>query len=232
MSDRAPVRAVAFGDAAVLLVVDQESGVVDDEAVEHLVRALAHEAAALHAADPRFGAPVPGFSSVLVPVGTLDPGVDAAMPRLEDLAAAVAAGPERSAPSPSPAPLVRIPTRYGGEHGADLDTVAELHGLRPADVVEIHASTEYRVRFLGFVPGFAYLGRVPAAIATPRLPTPRDRVPAGSVAIAGEQTAVYPSVTPGGWRLIGRTELRVWDPAAAAPSLLLPGTRVRFDPIR
>ena len=226
MTGQAGVRLLPLGDAAVLLAV----GEATDGATEQLVSALADAVSSLHRADPRFGSPVPGFSSVLVPVDPLDPGVEAALPRLARLAQAITAAPHPAVPS-DPGPLVRVPTRYGGEHGADLDAVAELHGLRPADVVELHATTEYRARFLGFVPGFAYLGRVPASIATPRLATPRERVPAGSVAIAGEQTAIYPSATPGGWRLIGRTELRVWDPEAARPSLLLPGTRVRFEPL-
>jgi KipI family sensor histidine kinase inhibitor len=129
-------------------------------------------------------------------------------------------------------PLVEVPTRYGGVDGPDLDEVAAMHGLPAAAVIEAHASVEYRAYFLGFAPGFAYLGRVPAAIATPRLPTPRTRVPAGSVGLAGEQTAVYPSDSPGGWRLIGRTDLRVWDPAADAPARIPPGARVRFVPVR
>jgi KipI family sensor histidine kinase inhibitor len=227
MTEAAIVRPIPLGDAAILLHVDGP----DDEVLERRIRSLTRAVEGLHATDARFGRPVPGLSSVLVPVDPLDPGVDAALPRLADLASAVlAGGPATPDDERDGDPLVRIPTRYGGEHGPDLEAVAAAQGLRPSEVVELHASTEYRVRFLGFVPGFAYLGRLPAAIATPRLDTPRERVPAGSVAIAGEQTAVYPSATPGGWRLIGRTELRVWDPAAASPALLLPGTRVRFDP--
>ncbi len=97
--------------------------------------------------------------------------------------------------------------------------------------MELHASVTYRVFLLGFVPGFAYLGTLPEALALPRRGSPRSRVPAGSVAIAGRQTAVYPSATPGGWHLIGRTDARMWDVTAESPSLLRPGQRVRFVPL-
>jgi KipI family sensor histidine kinase inhibitor len=103
---------------------------------------------------------------------------------------------------------VEIPVCYGGEFGPDLAEVSVLHGMTAAQVIELHASVEYLVYFLGFVPGFAYLGELPEALVTPRLAAPRRRVPAGSVGIAGNQTGVYPFATPGGWRLIGRTPLR------------------------
>ena len=127
--------------------------------------------------------------------------------------------------------LVEVPVRYGGADGPDLEDVARLHGLRPSDVVELHASVEYEAFFLGFAPGFAYLGPLPASLVTPRLDVPRPRVPAGSVAIAGAQSAIYPTDTPGGWRLIGRTDLRPWDVARDPPALILPGDRVRFVPV-
>ena len=127
--------------------------------------------------------------------------------------------------------LVEVPVRYGGADGPDLEDVARLHGLRPSDVVELHASVEYEAFFLGFAPGFAYLGPLPASLVTPRLDVPRPRVPAGSVAIAGAQSAIYPTDTPGGWRLIGRTDLRPWDVTRDPPALILPGDRVRFVPV-
>lgn len=127
--------------------------------------------------------------------------------------------------------VIEIPTRYGGAFGPDLSFIAERSGLSEREVIELHASVTYRVYMLGFTPGFAYLGSVPAQIAAPRLETPRTRVPAGSVGIAGRQTGIYPSETPGGWRLIGRTDLRLFDPRADPPALLRPGDRVRFVPI-
>jgi KipI family sensor histidine kinase inhibitor len=126
--------------------------------------------------------------------------------------------------------LVEIPVRYGGEDGPDLEDVARLHGLSPDDVVRLHRGAEYRVAFLGFSPGFPYLVGLPEALSTPRLPRPRVRVPAGSVAIAGRQAGVYPQETPGGWRILGRTPLHLFDPAREPPSLLSSGDRVRFVP--
>ena len=118
---------------------------------------------------------------------------------------------------------VEIPVRYGGEYGPDLEDVARHTGLSAARVVELHASAEYLVYFLGFSPGFPYLGGLPAELATPRLAAPRKLVPGGSVAIGD---------SPGGWRIIGRTPLRLFDAQASPPALLSMGDRVRFTPVR
>lgn len=126
---------------------------------------------------------------------------------------------------------LKIPTCYGGEFGPDLNDVASLHGLTPAQAIELHASVAYVVYFLGFVPGFAYLGELPEALATPRLPSPRRSTPPGSVGIAGNQTGVYPFATPGGWRLIGRTPIAMFRPDRKGMSFLTIGDRVRFVPI-
>lgn len=133
-----------------------------------------------------------------------------------------------TAPAPSDRAVVEIPVRYGGEDGPDLPTVAAWAGCDPEEVVRRHMSGLYRVYMLGFVPGFAYLGRVDRSIAAPRKRVPRERVPAGSVGIAGEQTGVYPADTPGGWQLIGRTSVRMFDPEREPPSLLAAGDAVRF----
>ena len=130
-----------------------------------------------------------------------------------------------------PARNVEIPVCYGDEFGPDLSEVSASHGLSPKQAIELHSSATYLVYFLGFVPGFAYLGEVPKPLITPRLATPRPRVPAGSVGIAGNQTGVYPFVTPGGWRLLGRTPLRLFRPEQNSLSLLSIGDRVRFKPI-
>jgi inhibitor of KinA len=127
--------------------------------------------------------------------------------------------------------LVEIPVCYGEEFGPDLAEVCAIHGLTPAQAIELHASAEYLVYFLGFVPGFAYLGELPEALVTPRLAVPRRRVPAGSVGIAGNQTGVYPFSTPGGWRLIGRTPVAMFRDEREGLSLLSIGDRVRFAPI-
>jgi inhibitor of KinA len=126
---------------------------------------------------------------------------------------------------------VEIPVCYGGEFGPDLNDVAALHAMTPGQVIELHASTTYLVYFLGFVPGFAYLGELPEELVTPRLPAPRKRVPAGSVGIAGNQTGVYPFATPGGWRLLGRTPLAMFRAERDGLSLLAIGDRVRFVPV-
>ena len=120
-----------------------------------------------------------------------------------------------------------ISVRYDGE---DLDEVARLTRLDADEVVRIHSSAEYRVFVIGFVPGFAYLGPLDSRLVLPRRESPRKRVPAGSVAIAENQTGVYPSETPGGWHLIGRTDLKMFDASRAQPSMLAVGDRVRFVP--
>lgn len=166
---------------------------------------------------------VPGLRSLLL---ELDRSADAAVvravveARLGDDAAPTVEGRER-----------RIPVVYGGEHGPDLDEVAELCGLRPDDVIEGHAATDFDVLFDGFAPGFAYLGELPDGLRVPRLATPRTRTPAGSVAVAGAMTGVYPAELPGGWRVIGATPVTLFDPTRRPPAYLVPGDRVRFDPI-
>jgi KipI family sensor histidine kinase inhibitor len=124
--------------------------------------------------------------------------------------------------------LVEIPLRYGGADGPDLEAVARAAGLDPAEVIARHCAVEYRVGLLGFAPGFPYLIGLDPSLATPRRETPRTQVPAGSVGIGGAQTGIYPQQGPGGWQLIGRTDVRLFDPARDPPSLLAPGDRVRF----
>lgn len=136
-----------------------------------------------------------------------------------------------SAQNPAAAREVVIPVCYEGDCAPDLSNVASLHATTAPEVVRLHSSAVYTAQFVGFVPGFAYLAGLPASIETPRLERPRVRVPAGSVGIAGLQTGVYPRETPGGWRLIGRTPLRMFDAARAEPSVIQMGDRVRFKPI-
>lgn len=121
--------------------------------------------------------------------------------------------------------LVEIPTRYDGE---DLDEVARQWDVATTEVVRIHQECTFQVLFCGFAPGFAYCTGLPDGLTVSRRPDPRPRVPAGSVALAGEYTSVYPSASPGGWQRIGSTELRLWQADADQPALLVPGTRVRF----
>jgi KipI family sensor histidine kinase inhibitor len=146
---------------------------------------------------------------------------------LRDVLLARAAAPEDAPPGR----LHGVPTHYGGDDGPDLAEVAHSHGLTEAQVIALHGSVDYTAFMLGFTPGFAYLGVLPAALDTPRRATPRVRLRAGSVAIAGRQTAVYPVPSPGGWHLLGRTSLRLFDPALDPPALIRPGDRVRFVPV-
>lgn len=127
--------------------------------------------------------------------------------------------------------LISIPVAYGGEYGPDLADVASLAGITEDEVVRRHSAVEYPVYMIGFLPGFAYLGGLDPSIATPRLSTPRTKIPAGSVGIGGEQTGIYPMASPGGWRLIGTTPVKTYDPARAEPVLFRAGDRIKFEPI-
>ncbi len=139
-------------------------------------------------------------------------------------------GKLQDAPFPE-ARLVRIPVIYGGSYGPDLESVALLHHSTPGEIVRLHCSKVYHVYLIGFMPGFPYMGELPEALATPRLKTPRLTVPAGSVAIAQRQTGIYPMESPGGWQILGRTPVRMFDPLKTPPSYLGMGDRVQFHPI-
>lgn len=126
---------------------------------------------------------------------------------------------------------VEIPVCYGGAHGPDLEEVAHVCGITPQQLIDRHIASAHRVYMLGFVPGLAYIGGLDTRLAVPRRSTPRTQVPAGSVAIARDQTCIYPLASPGGWNLIGRTPLRLFDADQSSPCLLQPGDAVRFVPI-
>jgi inhibitor of KinA len=167
----------------------------------------------------------PAFATLLLTfdAGSLDPAQ--AEDRVARALEGLGAGEEASGRS------VEIPVCYEGDLAPDLDDVARLHDLSPGEAAGLHASADYVVHFLGFSPGFPYLGGLPERLATPRLERPRVRVPPGSVGIAGQQTGVYPNATPGGWRLVGRTPLRLFAPERDPPALLALGDHVRFVPI-
>ncbi len=218
-------RILPFGDAAVLVELDT----VVTAANARRSRALARAVATLRGpGSPAagLGIPVPAAASVLVPFDPLATDVDAVAALLTRLLA-----DDEACPAPGQAGVEHVlRVRYGGDDGPDLEAVADETGLAPDDVIALHAGTTYEVLFIGFAPGFAYLGELPARLVVPRLATPRTRVPAGSVAIAGAMTAAYPHASAGGWRLLGRTDARLFDPAASPPARLRPGDRVRFEP--
>jgi len=130
-----------------------------------------------------------------------------------------------------PPDTVEIPVCYGGDHGPDIEHIAQATGLTVAEIVRLHSETVYSIYMIGFTPGFCFLGGLPDELHTPRLETPRMRVPAGSVGIANAQTGIYPLTSPGGWQLIGRTPLRLFAPEKESPFIYKTGDRIRFVPI-
>jgi len=204
-----------LGDSALLLTFGEGIDAAINDRVHHLARRVA-------------GAGLPGILGLVPAYATLAVHFD---PRVWD-PAALGAELDRLGQEPAGASAPRtvvIPVRYGGEDGPDLAEVAAHCGLTEAEVVRRHCAAEYRVFFLGFAPGFPYLGGLDPSLATPRRAAPRTRVPRGSVGIAGPQTGVYPLETPGGWQLIGRTPLALFDPAAPDPCLLRAGDVLRFE---
>jgi KipI family sensor histidine kinase inhibitor len=221
--DRGPVplslsrypRVLPVGDAAVTL----ELGDAIDPELNARVRAM--DAALAERPCRGLRESVPAYASLQV---LFDPALVTAREvtdRLLDLAA-------HSDQPVSQAAHHIVPVVYGGEAGPDLDGVARHCGIEPREIVSLHGSREYTAYFVGFTPGFAYLGPLPEAMATPRRATPRVRVPAGAVAIAGRQTAIYPKASPGGWNLIGRTAVGCFDPTREPPALIAAGDRVHF----
>lgn len=212
-------RLLPVGDAA--LVVEFGEGI--DPEVNARVMALARALAASPL--PGLGEAVPSYRSLLVHYDPLLLPEERLRRHLARLAATAGAGAEHQ-------PRLReVPTVYGGEYGPDLDSVCEITGLPANEVIRLHSETIYTVYMIGFLPGFPYLGLLPEALETPRLATPRTRVPAGAVAIAGRQTGIYPLESPGGWRIIGHTPLQLFDPTRTPPSWFAPGDQVRFVPV-
>lgn len=215
----------------VRMLVAGEQGLVVEfgDSIDPAVNARVHRLARALAARGLEGVieAVPTYRSVLV---LFDPLV---LPR-ERLASEV--GVLLAAPAVEEEPgargnTVELPVLYGGEFGPDLAFVARHNGLSTDEVIAIHSSSAYLVYMLGFTPGFPYLGGMSSRLAAPRLPSPRTKVPSGSVGIAGSQAGVYPLESPGGWRLIGRTPVRLFDLEAERPFLLAPGDVVRFRPV-
>jgi KipI family sensor histidine kinase inhibitor len=213
-------RVSAFGEEALLIELGSTIDVEVNARVHALASAIDQGALRIDG----LGHTVPGYASLLVPFDPASTDPDALTMALRTLATETTAVPGDAGET------VDIAVRYGGVDGPDLTGVAERTGLTEDAVIELHAGTAYHVFMLGFAPGFAYLGPLPVPLRLPRRSDPRLRVPAGSVAIAAAQTAVYPHVTAGGWHLLGRTDERLWDPDAPQPARLRPGDRVRFVP--
>jgi KipI family sensor histidine kinase inhibitor len=207
-------RAAPLGDGAVTLTFGDSV----DSATSARVRAAAAAIRKAHIAAVHDV--VPAYAALSVFYDPLHTDYSDLADALVSLAASADAGDAETA-----ARLIEIPVRYDGP---DLADVARACSLSEREVVERHSAAEYRVYLLGFSPGFAYLGDLDPALRLPRRESPRTRVPAGSVAIAGAQTAVYPLATPGGWHLIGKTEMAMWDVSRDPPALLAVGDRVRF----
>jgi inhibitor of KinA len=221
-------RLYPLGDAAVVLELGQAIAPATQQLVQAFAKVLARHP------PPGLREVVPAFTTLTVyydplalfALGAASPyeQMASALQRLLPAAQAALADHE-------PGPLVEIPVCYGGEFGPDLALVASHAQLSAAEVIARHAQPDYLVHMIGFAPGFPYLGGLDARLATPRRAQPRPRVPAGAVGIAGAQTGVYSLPTPGGWQLIGRTPLRLFDPSRARPSLLQAGDWLRFVPI-
>ena len=213
------VRFQTASDRSLLISFSEQITIKAHQQVTRLLRLLEVE-------------PIPGLRNLHPAYCSLLITFDALKLTHHELEEALLRSLEKLEDLPQPEPrLVEIPVCYGGEFGPDLEEVAALHELPPAEVIALHSSTTYIVYFLGFVPGFAYLGDLPEALATTRLSVPRKVVPPGSVGIAGRQTGVYPLPTPGGWRLLGRTPLQMFRPGPTGGSVLATGDRVRFMPI-
>lgn len=215
---RSTASVLPFGDQGLVVEFEDELSTVVNGRARALARSLA--------GGPGVVETVPTFRAVLIVVDPLAADRD----HLAEVADRLAR--ELPADVAGSGRVIELPVVYGSEHGPDLEDVARAHAMSPQDVIDLHSGHEYLVFMLGFSPGFPYMGTLPPPLHTPRLPTPRTRVPPGSVGIADVLTGVYPLASPGGWRIIGRTPQLIYDPREADPFLLRPGDRVRFVPAR
>ena len=218
-----------LGDSALIVELSSESAVDLDE-VLHLARLL--ETAAIAGVTEITTA----FTTVAVfydPTGVVVHGDEVLFDSLEAQvrSALASAKTGESLRAVSERGLIEIPVCYDDAFALDLADVAEHANLEPAEVIALHCSAEYRVATVGFTPGFPYLSGLPPQLATPRRATPRAAVPAGSVAIGGNQAGIYPMSSPGGWHVIGRTPMKLFDVTSEPPALLRAGDRVRFRQI-
>lgn len=217
----APARFLPFGDSAVLVDFGNAISLEVNRRVMTLSRVISQ-------ADVKgVEELVPTYRSLLVRYSASETSYEQLVFRIRDIEETL-----NDSETKETGKIVTIPVIYGGEYGPDLGHVAKCHGLTEDQVVQIHASRTYRVYMLGFVAGFPYMGEVADEIATPRLETPRLKVHVGSVGIAEKQTGIYPCEAPGGWQIIGRTPLRLFDLLKQPPALVGPGDSVRFRQVR
>lgn len=221
LSDHQPVDVEAIAEGALLL----RFGDIIDPDINARVHAAARR---LQQRWPELEC-VPAYASLLVRFDVRQWKGDQARSAHQQLAEAVREALNDQDVAPVSASVLEIPVHYGGSDGPDLAQVAGLTGFSPDEVIARHCAAQYRVAMLGFAPGFPYLLGLDPALAVPRRTDPRQRVPAGSVAIGGSQTGIYPAALPGGWQLVGRTPLRLFDVHAAQPARLHAGDRVRFQ---
>ncbi|WP_430494788.1 5-oxoprolinase subunit PxpB [Rossellomorea marisflavi] len=214
-----------LGDHALVI----EAGSSIDHATHVKVRSIC---SAIEEADPAWITDiVPAFTTVTLhydPMKLEHPDrlpYETVMNRIHTILSSIPPGAEEEPRT------IEIPVCYGGDFGPDLESVAEWNDTTPEKVIELHSGSPYLVHMIGFSPGFPYLGGMPEEIATPRRKEPRLRVPRGSVGIAGSQTGIYPLESPGGWQLIGRTPVALFDTQACPPGILQAGDRLRFKPI-
>ncbi|MDE0592980.1 MAG: 5-oxoprolinase subunit PxpB [Dehalococcoidia bacterium] len=215
-------RLASAGDSAIVIELGSEIDPSVNDQVYSLLKTV--ETADLEAVREL----VPTYRSLLV---NYDPLVSRFVEMNERLSELVDLSLDQANHEPEQAHIVEVSVVYGGNDGPDLESLAEHVNLSVQDVIEIHSSIDYRVYMIGFAPGFPYLGGLDQRIAMPRLKTPRVSVPAGSVGIAESQTGVYPNASPGGWQLIGRTLSQLFDVSSPSPSLITPGSKVRFVPV-
>lgn len=213
---RSKPRIAPLGDSSLLIQFGSE--------IDILVNQRVHALAGLLETSPFEGIieTVPAYATLLV---HYDPLAVSYSKVRDMLRAKIAQAEETVARKPR---RIEVPVRYGGEAGPDLESVARHLHLQVEDVIRLHSEKTYTVYMMGFTPGFPYMGKLDDALVMPRLETPRTRVPAGTVAIAGSQTGIYPIASPGGWQLIGWTPLQLFDPNSDTPFLFAPGDEVKF----
>ncbi len=232
-----PMKISPLGDSALVVRVRERFDDAPEETLDEVLRAFQR---IRNAAIPGVIELAPAYTSVAVFFDPITVAKAIETPGelfdlfVERIRAAVAAGADRGSRRRTArfgGRLVEIPVCYDPEFALDIDDVARRANISPGEVIRLHSAAEYRVACIGFVPGFPFLAGLPKKLATPRREVPRKEIPAGSVGIGGAQTGIYPLRSPGGWNLIGRTPLRLFDPEKNPPALLRAGQRVRFRKI-